>query len=112
MNSDHRGNHVGTRLQRLGHPRMIDLSAAGRIGAPDEVENVAALLVGQDGAFITGSDFLMDVSHGRLPVRRICPLMTVALRSFIVPSHRHRYTGGSRGVPTKEQLSDRPKDVQ
>jgi hypothetical protein len=28
--------------------------------APDEVGNVGALLMGQDGAFITGSDFLMD----------------------------------------------------
>jgi len=43
-----------------GYRRMIDLSAAGRIGAPDEVANVAALLMGADGAFITGSDFLMD----------------------------------------------------
>jgi NAD(P)-dependent dehydrogenase (short-subunit alcohol dehydrogenase family) len=43
-----------------GYRRMIDLSAAGRIGAPDEVGNVAALLMGQDGAFITGSDFLID----------------------------------------------------
>lgn len=27
---------------------------------PDEVANIGALLMGQDGAFITGSDFLMD----------------------------------------------------
>ena len=40
--------------------RMIDLSAAGRMGNPDEVANVAALLMGADGAFITGSDFLVD----------------------------------------------------
>ena len=43
-----------------GYRRMIDLSAAGRIGNPDEVGNVAALLMGPDGTFITGSDFLMD----------------------------------------------------
>ncbi|MDH7463221.1 SDR family oxidoreductase [Chitinophagaceae bacterium 26-R-25] len=43
-----------------GYRRMINLSAAGRAGTPDEVANVAALLMGQDGAFITGSDFLMD----------------------------------------------------
>jgi NAD(P)-dependent dehydrogenase (short-subunit alcohol dehydrogenase family) len=43
-----------------GYRRMIDLSAAGRAGTPDEVGNVGALLMGQDGAFITGSDFLMD----------------------------------------------------
>ena len=29
-------------------------------GLPDEVETVGALLMGSDGAFITGSDFLMD----------------------------------------------------
>jgi len=43
-----------------GYRRMIEVSAAGRAGTPDEVGNVAALLLGSDGAFITGSDFLMD----------------------------------------------------
>jgi NAD(P)-dependent dehydrogenase (short-subunit alcohol dehydrogenase family) len=43
-----------------GYRRMIALSAAGRVGTPDEVANVAALLMGPDGGFITGSDFLMD----------------------------------------------------
>lgn len=43
-----------------GYRRMIDLSAVGRAGTPDEVGSVGALLMGQDGAFITGSDFLMD----------------------------------------------------
>ena len=40
--------------------RMIEASAAGRAGTPDEVANVAALLMGTDGGFITGSDVLMD----------------------------------------------------
>lgn len=40
--------------------RMIELSAAGRAGTPDEVATVAALLMGPEGGFITGSDFLMD----------------------------------------------------
>jgi NAD(P)-dependent dehydrogenase (short-subunit alcohol dehydrogenase family) len=39
---------------------MLSLSPAGRAGTPDEVGNVAALLMGPDGGFITGSDFLMD----------------------------------------------------
>jgi NAD(P)-dependent dehydrogenase (short-subunit alcohol dehydrogenase family) len=39
---------------------MIELSAAGRVGTPDEVGVVGALLMRPDGAFITGSDFLMD----------------------------------------------------
>jgi len=43
-----------------GYRRMVDLSPVGRAGTPDEVGNVAALLMGADGAFITGSDFLMD----------------------------------------------------
>lgn len=43
-----------------GYRRMIAASAVGRAGTPDEVGNVAALLMGADGAFITGSDFLMD----------------------------------------------------
>ena len=38
----------------------ISLSAAARAGTPDEVASVAALLMGPDGGFITGSDFLMD----------------------------------------------------
>ncbi|WP_175650744.1 SDR family oxidoreductase [Pseudomonas sp. Marseille-P9899] len=43
-----------------GYRRMIALSAAGRGGTPDEVAAVAALLMGPEGTFITGSDFLMD----------------------------------------------------
>jgi NAD(P)-dependent dehydrogenase (short-subunit alcohol dehydrogenase family) len=43
-----------------GYRRMINLSAAGRGGTPDEVGAVAALLMGPEGTFITGSDFLMD----------------------------------------------------
>jgi NAD(P)-dependent dehydrogenase (short-subunit alcohol dehydrogenase family) len=43
-----------------GYRRMIEVSAAGRAGTPDEVGNVGALLMGAEGAFITGSDFLMD----------------------------------------------------
>lgn len=43
-----------------GYRRMINASAAGRPGTPDEVGGVAALLMGPDGAFITGSDILMD----------------------------------------------------
>jgi NAD(P)-dependent dehydrogenase (short-subunit alcohol dehydrogenase family) len=40
--------------------KMLEVSAAGRAGTPDEVGTVGALLMGSDGAFITGSDFLMD----------------------------------------------------
>lgn len=43
-----------------GYRRMIELCAVGRAGTPDEVGSIGALLMGPDGAFITGSDFLMD----------------------------------------------------
>lgn len=43
-----------------GYRRKVELSAAGLVGTPDEVANVAALLMGPEGGFITGSDFPMD----------------------------------------------------
>ncbi|MHB8622976.1 MAG: SDR family oxidoreductase [Sulfuricaulis sp.] len=43
-----------------GYRSMIELCPVGRAGTPDEVGTVGALLMGSDGAFITGSDFLMD----------------------------------------------------
>jgi len=49
---------TGTRGE--GYRRMIELCPVGRAGTPDEVANVAALLMGPEGTFITGSDFLMD----------------------------------------------------
>jgi len=43
-----------------GYRRMIELCPAGRGGTPDEVGTLGALLMGPEGPFITGSDFLMD----------------------------------------------------
>ena len=43
-----------------GYRRMIELCPAGRGGTPDEVGAVGALLMGPEGTFLTGSDFLMD----------------------------------------------------
>jgi NAD(P)-dependent dehydrogenase (short-subunit alcohol dehydrogenase family) len=43
-----------------GYRRMIEGSAVRRAGTPDEVGAVGALLMGPEGGFITGSDFLMD----------------------------------------------------
>ena len=40
--------------------KMIEGSVAGRAGTPDEIANLAALIMGPDGTFITGSDFLID----------------------------------------------------
>ncbi|WP_035671889.1 SDR family oxidoreductase [Flavobacterium sp. 83] len=40
--------------------KMLEISPAGRAGTPDEVGVIGALLMGREGAFITGSDFLMD----------------------------------------------------
>jgi NAD(P)-dependent dehydrogenase (short-subunit alcohol dehydrogenase family) len=43
-----------------GYRHMIDTSAAGRMGTPSDVAEAAALLLGPDGSFITGSDLLID----------------------------------------------------
>jgi NAD(P)-dependent dehydrogenase (short-subunit alcohol dehydrogenase family) len=40
--------------------QMIAASVARRAGTPDEVAALAALLMGPEGGYITGSDFLMD----------------------------------------------------
>ena len=39
---------------------MFAKCSAGRPGAADEVANVAELLMGDKGAFISGSTFLID----------------------------------------------------
>jgi NAD(P)-dependent dehydrogenase (short-subunit alcohol dehydrogenase family) len=49
---------AGPRAEK--YRRMIELSPAKRPGTPDEVANIGARLMGADGGFITGSDFLMD----------------------------------------------------
>ena len=43
-----------------GYRRMIELAPVGRAGTPDEVAALGELLMGPNGAFISGSDFLMD----------------------------------------------------
>ena len=43
-----------------GYRRMLELSPAGRAGTPDEVGTVGELLMTERGAFITGSDILID----------------------------------------------------
>ncbi|MDE1917950.1 MAG: SDR family oxidoreductase [Sphingomonadales bacterium] len=43
-----------------GYRRMLALSPAGRAGTPDEIGALGAFLMGREGAFITGSDILID----------------------------------------------------
>ena len=43
-----------------GYRRMLELCPVGRAGTPDEVGTVGQLLMSDQGAFITGSDILMD----------------------------------------------------
>ena len=43
-----------------GYQAHARASPAGRAGTPDEVASLAAFVMGAEGAFITGSDFLMD----------------------------------------------------
>jgi NAD(P)-dependent dehydrogenase (short-subunit alcohol dehydrogenase family) len=40
--------------------QVIRTVPAKRAGTPDEVASVVALLMGRDGAYITGSDVLID----------------------------------------------------
>ena len=40
--------------------RMIEFSPVGRVGTPDEVGAIAGLLMGPEGTYISGSDFLAD----------------------------------------------------
>ncbi|WP_454043675.1 SDR family oxidoreductase [Cellulosimicrobium sp. Marseille-Q8652] len=42
------------------YQEMVRTSAAGRVGSPDEVAAAAAFLLGPDGAFVTGTDLLID----------------------------------------------------
>lgn len=62
-----------------GYRRMIESCPVGRAGMADEVATVAALLMGPEGAFITGSDILMDGGataaflYGDLELRRKTP---------------------------------------
>ena len=39
---------------------MLELCPSKRAGTPDDVANVAELLMSDRGSFISGSDFLMD----------------------------------------------------
>ena len=43
-----------------GYQRMIDASAAQRIGTSDEIAEAAAFLLGEHAHFITGTDLLID----------------------------------------------------
>lgn len=60
-----------------GYRRMIELAPAGRAGTPDEVATVAELLMTERGAFITGSDILIDgggtASHFYGPLAGLAP---------------------------------------
>ncbi len=47
--------------ERAGfYQAMLRKMPAGRAGTPDEVAALAALIMGPEGSFITGSDFLID----------------------------------------------------
>lgn len=67
-----------------GYRRMIELAPAGRAGTPDEVGTVGELLMTDAGAFITGSDILMDgggtASHFYGPLAGQAPTPTAADR--------------------------------
>ena len=43
-----------------GMRAMIDASAAGRLGTPDDIAAAVAFLLGPELTFITGTDLLVD----------------------------------------------------
>ena len=43
-----------------GYRKTIEAAPAKRAGTADEIGTLGALLMGPDGAFISGSDFLID----------------------------------------------------
>ena len=43
-----------------GYQRMIDASAAERVGTSDEIAEAGAFLLGEHAGFITGTDLLID----------------------------------------------------
>lgn len=45
---------------REAYQRMLKACASGRPGTPDEIAALGALMMGPDGGFISGSDFLID----------------------------------------------------
>ncbi len=65
-----------------GYRRMLELSPAGRAGTPDEVAHVAELLMTERGAFLTGSDILIDgggtASHFYGPLNGLAPTPAAA----------------------------------
>lgn len=107
-----------------GYRRMIELSAAGRAGTPGEVATVAALLMGSDGGFITGSDFLMDGGvtaaywFGELapqwavssapwtqPVQRVLSRWAITARS---PSRQESFASEKRSLSLFRERSKAP----
>ncbi|WP_345474220.1 SDR family oxidoreductase [Glutamicibacter ectropisis] len=60
-----------------GYQKMIELSPAHRAGTPDEIGTVGELLMTERGAFITGSDILIDggstASHFYGPLAGLAP---------------------------------------
>lgn len=43
-----------------GYRQMLETSASGRMGTPDDVAAAAAFLLGPESSFVTGADLLID----------------------------------------------------
>jgi NAD(P)-dependent dehydrogenase (short-subunit alcohol dehydrogenase family) len=54
------GHHELASPMGDGMRSMIEASAAGRLGTPDDIAAASAFLLGPDASFITGTDLLVD----------------------------------------------------
>ena len=66
---------------------MIDLCPVKRAGTPDEVGAVGTLLMGPEGPFLTGSDFLMDGGRHGLVFLLIVGGLPVGAHTDIADGH-------------------------
>lgn len=51
---------------------MVAMSAAKRLGTPDDIAAAAAFLLGQDASYVSGTDLLVDGGTAAA-VRRLLP---------------------------------------
>ena len=94
-----------------GYQRMIDASAAQRVGTSDEIAEAAAFLLGEHARFITGTDLLIDggviasIRTGEYQLGKavVFPLVCVlpATIRINIPRNLHLFRGIFVSLPQK-----------